>query len=208
METFSALLTLCVGNSPVTDEFHAQSQWRGALIFFFNLRLNKRLNKPSWGWLFETPSRLLWRHRNAPHPEHPMLIGCCLWQWCVSNTDTVGLSFLIKFSSLAALKVVILTTFSAASDGNFVKITTFLFQWITSGERKNMFHVLLWPLLRHWYSWICFYMRGIYRWFCARLQCLLYPGVRDECQVSEIHWSQPWREAALGDVTRDRWRHN
>ena len=36
----------------------------------------------------------------------------------------------MKFSSLAALKVVILTTFSAASDEDFVKMTTFLFQCI------------------------------------------------------------------------------
>ena len=36
----------------------------------------------------------------------------------------------MKFSSLAALKVVILTTAGAASDENFVKMTTFLFQWM------------------------------------------------------------------------------
>ena len=35
---------------------------------------------------------------------------------------------LMKFSSLAALKVVKMTTFSAASDENFVKMTTFSFQ--------------------------------------------------------------------------------
>ena len=33
MEAFSALLALCAGNSPVTGEFPAQSQWRGALMF-------------------------------------------------------------------------------------------------------------------------------------------------------------------------------
>ena len=32
---------------------------------FFDLRLNERLSKQSWGWWFETPSRPLWRHRNA-----------------------------------------------------------------------------------------------------------------------------------------------
>ena len=32
---------------------------------FFDLRLNKRLSKQSWGWWFETQSRLLWRHCNA-----------------------------------------------------------------------------------------------------------------------------------------------
>ena len=36
---------------------------------------------------------------------------------------------LTKFSSLAALEVVILTTFSAASDENFIKMKTFPFQW-------------------------------------------------------------------------------
>ena len=35
------------------------------LWFFFDLRLNKRLSKQSGGWLFETPSRSLWRHCNG-----------------------------------------------------------------------------------------------------------------------------------------------
>ena len=34
MEPFSALLALRAGNSPVTGEFPAKGQWRGALIFF------------------------------------------------------------------------------------------------------------------------------------------------------------------------------
>ena len=29
---------------------------------FFDVRLNKRLSKQSWGWWFEMPSRPLWRH--------------------------------------------------------------------------------------------------------------------------------------------------
>ena len=32
---------------------------------FFDLRLNKRLSKKSWGWWFKTPSCALWRHRNV-----------------------------------------------------------------------------------------------------------------------------------------------
>ena len=39
----------------------------------------------------------------------------------------------MKFSSLAALKVVILTTFSAASDEHFIKMKTFPLQWISLG---------------------------------------------------------------------------
>ena len=37
---------------------------------------------------------------------------------------------LTKSSSLAAPKVVKMTTFGAASDENFVKMTTFSFQWL------------------------------------------------------------------------------
>ena len=36
---------------------------------FFNLRLNKRLSKQSWGWWFET-LRSLWRHCNESYHEH------------------------------------------------------------------------------------------------------------------------------------------
>ena len=52
METFSALLAFCAGN------------WRGALMFFFDLRLNKPLSKQSRDWWFETSSCPLWRHCN------------------------------------------------------------------------------------------------------------------------------------------------
>ena len=64
METFSALLAFCAGNSPVPGEFPAQSPVTRSFEVFFDLRPNKRLNKQSWGWWFETPSRPLWRHSN------------------------------------------------------------------------------------------------------------------------------------------------
>ena len=65
METFSALLVFCAGNSPVTGEFPAQRPVTRYFEVFFDLRLNKTLSKQSWGWWFETPSRSLWRHCNA-----------------------------------------------------------------------------------------------------------------------------------------------
>ena len=64
METFSALLALCAGNSPVTGEFHAQRPVTRSFDVFFDLRLNKWLSKQSWGWWFEMPSCPLWRHCN------------------------------------------------------------------------------------------------------------------------------------------------
>ena len=63
METFSALLTLCAGNSSVTGEFPAQRQV--TLWCFLYLCLNKWLSKESWGWWFETSWRSLWRHINS-----------------------------------------------------------------------------------------------------------------------------------------------
>ena len=53
METFSTLLAIC--ERPVTQSFDV----------FFDLCLNKRLSKQSWGWWFETLSHPFWRQRNA-----------------------------------------------------------------------------------------------------------------------------------------------
>ena len=64
METFSALLAICAGNSPVPGEFPTQRPVTWSFDVFFHLRLNKRLSKQSWGWWFETISRPLWRHCN------------------------------------------------------------------------------------------------------------------------------------------------
>ena len=64
MGTFSALLVICAGNSPVPGEFPAQRPVTRSFDVFFDLRLNKRLSKQSRGWWFETPSPPLWRHHN------------------------------------------------------------------------------------------------------------------------------------------------
>ena len=64
METFSALLAICAGNSPASGEFPAQRPVTRSFDVFFDLRLNKRLRKQSRCWWFETLSCPLWRHRN------------------------------------------------------------------------------------------------------------------------------------------------
>ena len=56
MDTFSALLALCAGNSPVTRSFDA----------FFDLHLNKRLSKQSRGWWSETPPRIYDGYKHIP----------------------------------------------------------------------------------------------------------------------------------------------
>ena len=65
METLSALLVLCVGNSPVTGEFPSQSPVTRNCDVFFDLRPNKRLSKQSRRRWFEMVSRSLWRPGNA-----------------------------------------------------------------------------------------------------------------------------------------------
>ena len=65
METFSALLAFCAGNSPVTGEFPVQRPVTQSFDVFLYLPPNQQLSK-RWGrrW-FETPSRSLWRHGNT-----------------------------------------------------------------------------------------------------------------------------------------------
>ena len=79
MEAFSALLALCVGNSPVSGEFPAQRPVTRSFDVFFDLRLNKRLGKQSWVWWFETPLRSLWRHCNV----HWTLWYACYLSWYI-----------------------------------------------------------------------------------------------------------------------------
>ena len=69
METFSALLAICAGNSSVTGEFPAQKPVTRSFDVFFDQRLSKRLSKQSWGWWYETLSHSLWRHCNGLVPK-------------------------------------------------------------------------------------------------------------------------------------------
>ena len=78
-QTFSALLAFCAGNSPATGEFPSQRPVTRSFDVLFDLCLNKRLSKQSWGWWFETPSRSLWRHCNVTrkvltNPGHEAVI--------------------------------------------------------------------------------------------------------------------------------------
>ena len=87
METFSALLAICAGNSPVPGEFPTQWPVTRSFDVYFDLRPDKRLSKQLLGWWFETLSHSLWRHRNdddanendpaensPPLSHHPIII--------------------------------------------------------------------------------------------------------------------------------------
>ena len=62
---FFCITGICAGNSTVPGEFPAQKPVTRSFDVFFDLRLNKRLSKQSWGWWSETPPRSLWRQCNG-----------------------------------------------------------------------------------------------------------------------------------------------
>ena len=90
METFSALLAICAGNSPVPGEIPTQKPVTRSFDVFYYLHLNKRSRKQSWGWWFETLSRPLWCH-------------CSVWEKsfekvCIEINDHL---YLYRFGSRA-----------------------------------------------------------------------------------------------------------
>ena len=107
METFSTLLAVCVGNSPILGEFPAQRPVTRSFDVFFDLRLNKRLSKQSRGWWFETLSCPLWRHSNGQR-DSDLPIQSCGWPWtkqlllCCGNNEFVSALY---FSSDKSVQV-------------------------------------------------------------------------------------------------------
>ena len=77
----SVLLAICAGNSPVPGEFPTQKPVTRSFDVFFDLHLNKRLSKQSWGWWLETLSRPLGRHCNGL---------CALWRSKACDCDLFG----------------------------------------------------------------------------------------------------------------------
>ena len=78
METFSASLALCEGNSLVTDKLPSQRLVMQSFNVFFDLCLHKRLCKQSRCRWFEMPLSSLWRHCNVASTGQP-------WQLSDSN---------------------------------------------------------------------------------------------------------------------------
>ena len=76
----SSLLAFCARNSPVPGEFPSQRPVTRSFDVSFDLRLNTRLCKQSWGWWFKTPPRPLWRHRNATYESLDIIA-----KWLLTN---------------------------------------------------------------------------------------------------------------------------
>ena len=103
METFSALLAPCAGNSPMTGEFPAQRPMTRNFDVFFDLCLNKRLRKQSWGTWLETPSSSLWRHCNEHkrclkiyHDKKAVIKRLVAFEKLGAGWSTLGISQYLK----------------------------------------------------------------------------------------------------------------
>ena len=90
METFSALLAICAGNSPVPGEFPTQRPVPWSFDIYFDLRLNKRLCKQSWGWWFETLLYPLWRHSNVDGSKKVYIIANTMQGLDINGAHAVG----------------------------------------------------------------------------------------------------------------------
>ena len=77
METSSALLAPCAGNSPITGEFPSQRPVTRSFDVFFDLYLNKRFSKQSWinGWVNNREAGDLRRHRG----HYDVIVMYCIY---------------------------------------------------------------------------------------------------------------------------------
>ena len=98
METFSALLPICAGKSPVPGEFPAQRPVTRSFNVFFDLHLNKRLSKQPWGWWFETLPLPLSRHNNVPKAWHFLVIKATIISWVHLYKKCNCISLVLRWS--------------------------------------------------------------------------------------------------------------
>ena len=151
-----ALLAICAGNSPVPGEFRTKAvTW--SFDAFFDLRLNKRLSKQSWGWWFETQPCPLWRHCNV--------LKCLSGTFCPECVSKAILS--IIFHAIYGAVRIQRTHFSYDDFGNMCTLSYYQYQigsmthlplfadgsW-NNGMRYVTFYILI-KLWSHYHK--CFY---------------------------------------------------
>ena len=110
METFSALLALCVGNSPVTGEFPSERSVTRRFDVIFDLCLNKRLSKHSWGCDLS-------HHRT----NYDVTVMLALLKWWLYQTRHTEYTFVSAITSLSGSQIsrvysIVITWFDIITD--------------------------------------------------------------------------------------------
>ena len=154
METFSASLVICAGNSPVNGEFPTQRPATRSFDVYFDLRPNKRLSKHTW---FETPSLPLCRHRNGDCIQS--LYRTCYFQW--RNITEINQSheeaFMSKYILYIYIYIYIYVIWRPASTGLHLLVSSCRMQavliWIyvvIMACPKRITNQVFWNHLRLW----------------------------------------------------------
>ena len=137
MDTFPALLAICAGNSPVTDEFPTQRPVTRSFDVLFDLRLNKRLNKQSWCWWFETPSRPLWsRCNDIPFMRIQQAHWAFAWE-CLNAWYIVYASHSIDIY-MANMLISLDCTKSQKYNSYAFTVTSF-YQWLNKANERRCY---------------------------------------------------------------------
>ena len=149
MESFSALLAFCAGNSPVTGEFPSQRPVTRSFDIFFELCLNKRLCRQPWGLWCETLSCSLWRHRNIVALWHH-ISGDIDWStlgngWLIDSTKPLPkpmwsyhqLRSVVHSPNSSFIRAGVLVL------GNRARSTQVLNFWYSYFTRTCEFHIIL-----------------------------------------------------------------
>ena len=96
-ETFSALLAICSGISPVSDEFPAQRPVTRSFDVFLDLSVNKRLSKKMvrlviWDAIVPMMTSLQWTKEGQVHSS----ISISLASTCPLGSNKSGSNFIVK----------------------------------------------------------------------------------------------------------------
>ena len=159
----STLLAICVRNSPVTGEFPAQRPATWSFDVFFEVCMNKRLSKQSWGWWFEMPLGSLWRHINVFHIPHSYLLQSLElpWAWIIFITAGFWLFLhnvwdLLKFSTIE-IRAWMINDIHMKMLCNYLSVPLFQTKYINSLHAKffrgNINHIFTFHVIPpHWYD--------------------------------------------------------
>ena len=146
-ETHHIMMTSSIGNifrltGPLCGEFIG-NRWiprskasDAKLWCFLFLRPNKRLNKQSWGWRFETPSRSSWRHcnGNSRSAERPNLLSLLSLLLAVKLWDKHDI--VTAINSGGQEKTAMQLGFEQSTNFQHETITA-IYSWNTIGIIKN-----------------------------------------------------------------------
>ena len=135
---FRVTVHLC-GNSPVSGEFPTQRPVTQKFDVFFDLRLEGRLSKHSWGWWLETPA---WSHSRLAHiiqrfaalslgerHLHDQRLRACIQKTC-TNWSNMSPCWMTNSSNISMSYLM----YSYVPSERSIVVNHFWSKWLTTGR--------------------------------------------------------------------------